>query len=200
MTAFGKMEGTSGRIMLVFHLITEPFGPEISAENASRAINFIRTYLIPSFRYTLGELSGGVDESMDAWVTAHVVQLSGEKETITLRELKRAAKTKIAKMRDVERMSRFDSDLAIREAMALMEKWNYVALISENGVRNHYEWAINPHLSSLFSEYRDKIIMAKQKQLDDAYTKVTMKDNKGHPIVHHKALGWREDMIKQEKS
>ena len=154
MTAFGKFEGTAGRLCLLFHIIETPFNLQVSLDVVQRVVKLVKTYLIPSFRFTLGEV-GGVD-TLIGWLTDVVIQRSDLPE-ITLRDLKRAGKRRFEKMN-----THAAGDLIIA-AMLDLEAAQWVIRIDDlmkerQGVA---VWAINPAIRDTFDVKRREIIAAK---------------------------------------
>ena len=47
MTAFGKLEGLAGRLILLTHIIESPFSPTVNADVVRRMVSMIRGYVIP---------------------------------------------------------------------------------------------------------------------------------------------------------
>lgn len=164
MTAFGKLEGTCGRLALVLHLIERPFAREVSAEIVERAVDLVRGYLIPALRYSL---SDPTSTGLDQWVADHIVHISGDTATVTLRELKRSAR------RQLEGMTEWARDQAILDAMGTLEQGRWVAQTSSDLNRHAASWTIHPALASLFADHRRAVIAAKQRHLDYAYRHAT---------------------------
>lgn len=163
MTAFGKLEGLCGRLMLVFHLIEDPFNPEVSDDLTQRVIDLIKSFIIPSMRYAFdGEFAGIA--SFDVWVMDHIMRISDKSET-TLSDIKRSAR------RQLENVNPWQQDQMVFSAMYVLEHANWVKRIDDGSrERNHYAaWAINPALATEFEDYRKKIIAARQQQLDYMY-------------------------------
>lgn len=162
MTAFGKVEGLTGRLMLVFHLLESPFSLTVSADLAARCIQLAKSYLIPAFRYALAEL--GNVSNFDTWVKEYVIH-NADLDTLTLSEVKRSAR------RQLGITSAFQADQMVVCAMHALEKSRWVLRL-DDGSKEHQHiatWAINPALKTQFSDYRREVIEAKQRQLDGIY-------------------------------
>lgn len=196
MTAYGKLEGLAGRLMLVFHTMQSPFQTTVTENTAMRVIDFIRTYVIPALRFLLNG-AADQDESFEEWIINHIVQLSGEVQTVTLRDLKRSSKNRIKTLTKKGMYSNYEVDVAIRDAMYGLEQCGYVILVDEDARRNSYTWSVNPHIATMFHDYRKQRIIAHQKVLDDCYHKLT-ESGRTENAVHNKAIGfnteWREEM------
>jgi hypothetical protein len=158
MDGLGKIDGLCGRIMLVYHLIADPYNPFISGATAAMACHMVKTYLIPSMRYVLGDIGGMASGSVDKWITQHIMYLSGEAQFVTLSNLKRSAKRKI------ENMQPHHADQAIIDAMAMLETHGWVAITQHD--RKTMQWAINPRLAAIDREGKQKAIDAKQRIYD----------------------------------
>lgn len=156
MTAFGKLEGTAGRLILLFHVLEKPFSTIVDAGVVHRVIQLIRSYLIPAYRYALGEVAG-VDV-FDQWVCDHIIH-HYDKGQITLSELKRSAR------RALDGKSVWTQDQMVIGAMATLETAKWVVRIDDGSRENHHhaEWAINPILGEQFKEHRKRVIQARQR-------------------------------------
>ena len=158
MTALGKIEGLTGRLALVFHLIENPYSTEVSEEVMVRTIKIVKTFIIPSYRYVFNVLGGITENSLDQWIMEHVIQLSGECHSISLSDIRRSARRKI------ENMTSTNADREIMQIMDWLQSQAWVNLIDET--KRSATWAINPHLAEVFRETRGKVIQAKQRMLD----------------------------------
>ena len=169
MTAFGKLEGTTGRLILLFHLIESPYAPVVAVSTVQRVVAIVKSYVIPAFRYALGAVGGMVDDSLDVWITNHIIHLAGEQEHVSLRELKRSAKRKLSKF------TPWQAEQALRDSMTMLEQCGWVVVVDDSGKASHTVWAINPHLATMFKDYRLEIIKARQRQLDEIRSNVLAK-------------------------
>jgi len=163
MTAFGKLEGTAGRLILLMHLMECPFSPTVDVGIVERVVKLIRGYVIPAFRYALGELAGVLDDSFDQWMTDYIIQVSSEVQTVDLRSLKRSAR------RQLENKNEWQKDQMVLDAMYTLEKAGWVMQIEEKMTKHHVVWAINPSIATMFREHREKVIKAKQRHADYIY-------------------------------
>lgn len=168
MTAFGKLEGTAGRLILMFHMIESPYETHVSVDVVKRVIRLVKTYLIPVFRYALGEVVGA--SSFDVWVTDHIIHHC-DKPTVTLSDLKRSAR------RQMDGQSVWQQDQMVLGAMQVLEGVGWVMRLDDGTKENqHYAlWAINPDLATKFKDHREEVIKAKQRQMDEIY-KLSKKD------------------------
>jgi hypothetical protein len=157
-TAMGKIEGLLGRFTLVNHIIENPFSHIVSGDCIKRTIQFIRGYVIPSYRFTFGDYSG-VD-CYDAWITERVIQ-EADKPQITFSELRRSAKRQTMYMTDHQ------VEQATVSAMDLLESVGWVKLLEQS--RGSYTWSINPDLAVRFKQERQIILDAKKRQLEEIY-------------------------------
>jgi len=162
MTAFGKLEGTAGRFILLFHVMENPFCPQVDVDVVHRVVRFLRTYLIPAYRYAFGEVGGS--SSFDTWVTDHIIHYC-DRQTITMSEIKRSAR------RQLDGAGPWQADQMVLNAMQVLEVAGWVIRMDDGTKENqHYaQWAINPNLAQQFGDYRKKVIQAKQRQLDEIY-------------------------------
>ena len=167
MTAFGKLEGTAGRLVLLMHLIESPFSPYVDAAIVERVVGLVKGYIIPAFRYALGELAGVLDDSFDQWMTDYIIQMSSETQTVDLRNLKRSAR------RQLEGKNEWQKDQMVLDAMHTLEQAGWVMQVDEKMNKHHVVWAINPSIAGMFKEHREKVIKAKQRHADYIYRYAT---------------------------
>ena len=161
MTAFGKIEGLLGRIVLFWHVMHDPYNTRVSLETMGKAIGFIRTYLIPSLRYTHENDLGGND-SFDMWMSDYIVYHC-EQQMMTLSELKHGAR------KQLKTMNTWQKDQAVLGAMYPLEQAGWVMRI-DDGTKEHQhvaQWAINPEIKTIFKAHREKVIKAKQALMDE---------------------------------
>ena len=169
MTAFGKLEGLAGRLILMFHVIESPFNPVVSVDVVHRVVSLVRGYIIPAYRYALGEVGGVITDTFDQWVIDYIVQISGEVHTIDLRSLKRSAR------RPLEGKTDWQKDQAIMDAMLVIEQAGWAVQIESELHKKKVTWAINPTLPEMFKDYRQTVIKAKQRHADYIYRHATAK-------------------------
>jgi hypothetical protein len=167
MTAFGKLEGTAGRLILMMHLMESPFSPHVDVEVVHRVVHIVRGYIIPAFRYALGELAGVLDDSFDQWMTDYIIQVSSDTQTVDLRSLKRSAR------RQLEGKNEWQKDQMVLDAMHTLERAGWVLQIDEKMNKHQVVWAINPSIAGMFREYREKVVKAKQRHADYIYRYAT---------------------------
>ena len=162
MTAFGKIEGTAGRLMCLFHIIENPFSPTVSIDIAARVIHIIKTFIIPSLRYAMNEI--GDSSSVESWITDHIIH-NCDQESILLSDIKRSGRRPLADA------NVWRQDQLVIGAMQLLESMGWVQRADDGSKEHsHYaKWIINPELKELFTEYRNSVIRAKQKRVDEIY-------------------------------
>lgn len=178
MTAFGKVEGLAGRIMLMFHLIESPFALQVSGELAARVIELVKSYVVPAFRYALSELSES--GNFDTWMRDHLIQHC-DTPVFTLSEIKRSAR------RQLEKIGVWQQDQMVFGAMYPLEKARWVMRLDDGSKENQHQaqWAVNPALAEQFKDHRISVIKAKQRQMDEIY-KLSTKEKpkvKGHHLI-----------------
>lgn len=181
MGAFGKTEGLVGRIALVWHLLENPTGNELSADLLRRAIRFVKEFIIPSFRYVYGEVGGLQMGGIESWLADYVVQNS-DKDFIKLSEIKVSAKRQLE---NLNIRNTLEKNNVIRDGMITLEIHKWVMMVEENG--RTIVWAINPRIREMFKEYRQEVIRIKQKRLDEI-KRITdaNRAKKGLPAVERK--------------
>ena len=189
MTAFGKLEGLAGRLILLFHVIEAPYDIEVSVDVTERVIRLVRGYIIPSLRYSLGEVGGLADDSLDQWMTDHIIHICDEKQIVTLRELKRSAR------RPLENIPEWQKDQMVMDSMLMLEQSGWVMQVEEQFNKRHVVWAVNPELPNLFKDYRQQVIKAKQRHVDEIYKLAVNSPNyKGRKLVK----GYDPDTMDEE--
>lgn len=160
MQAFGKIEGLVGRLVLLMHMMLEPFQINVSEETARRAIDMATSYLIPSMRHIYnGEMVGA--NSLDQWMADFIIQYA-DRDKITMSEIKQSAR------RQLEGMGPAQTTSAILGAMWRVQSLSWVARMDDGTAehRGHAEWAINPSIRQQFAEHRLEVIAAKQRMMD----------------------------------
>ena len=162
MTAFGKLEGTTGRLILVLHLIDTPFAPMVAADTVRRAIDLVRGYVVPAIRYAVHTV-GAAGDGFDQWITDWVIHIAPDKATVSLRDIKRSAR------RPLEGKTDWQKQQAIVDAMDTLEAARWVVKLEDEPNKQHIVWAINPSLATMFADYRLKVLKAKQRHADYIY-------------------------------
>ena len=163
MTAFGKLEGLAGRLILMFHLVESPFSPVVSADLVHRVVALVRGYVIPAYRYALGEVGGVITNDFDQWMIDYIIQISGDTTMVDLRSLKRSAR------RPLEGKTDWQKDQAVMDAMLVVEQAGWAVQVENELHKKRVTWALNPGLPEMFKEYRQKVIKAKQRHADYIY-------------------------------
>jgi hypothetical protein len=163
MTAFGKLEGLAGRLILMFHLVESPFSPVVSADLVHRVVALVRGYVIPAYRYALGEVGGVITNDFDQWMIEYIIQISGDTQMVDLRSLKRSAR------RPLEGKTDWQKDQAVMDAMLVVEQAGWAVQVESELHKKRVTWALNPGLPEMFKEYRQKVIKAKQRHADYIY-------------------------------
>jgi len=169
MTAFGKLEGLAGRLILLFHIIESPFMPQVSADVVHRVVSLVRGYIIPAYRYAFGEVGGAIEHDFDQWVIDYIVQISSDAQTITLRDLKKSAR------RPLEGKTDWQKEQAVMDAMLTLENAGWVVQVENELNKKRVTWAINPSISEAFKDYRKEVLKAKQRHADYIYRYATAK-------------------------
>ena len=161
LTAFGKLEGVVGRLALVWHVIETPFSVTVSADLMRRVVAFVKSYVIPAYRYAFGDNS---DNSFDQWIIEHIIQHS-DKPTLTLSEIKRSARRRIGDKQI------WLQDQIVLSAMKPLEDGQWVIRMDDGSKERLHiaEWAINPGLKTMFADYRKEVVAAKQRQRERMY-------------------------------
>jgi len=162
MTAFGKLEGLCGRLMLLFHLIEDPYSSKVSGSIAARVIRLVNEFVIPSMRYAFVDLLGV--KSYDRWMVDYVATMS-DSEMIRLPEMRRAIISQL-KIKDTA----FVAD-GLMVATKLLEKTHWL-FRADDGRREHQgyaEWTVNPYLREMTETRRQKIADAMDRVKNNRY-------------------------------
>ena len=163
MTAFGKLEGLAGRLVLVIHVMENPFSIMVGKDVVERVIDLLRGYIIPAYRFALGEVGGMFDDSFDKWVIDHIIHISADNQAIDLRTLKRSAR------RQLEGKTEWQKDQLVLDAMLILEQAGWAIQVESELHKHKVTWALNPSISTMFKEYRERVIVAKQRHADYIY-------------------------------
>jgi hypothetical protein len=151
------------------------------------AIELIRSYVIPAYRYSLYELGGSDGREFDKWLVDHIIQISGDTLTVNSTDLRRSARRPLAAVTG----NKFVQDELIGDGMHYLERAGYVAQLDESK-RGIVTWAIDPRLATLYPEHRLKIIKAKQRQADERHRIVT---SNGVDMERRIVRGYKPDMM-----
>ncbi len=173
--ALGKLEGTCGRIALVFHLLSDPFNPEVSSETMARACAVTQSYIVPALAYVYMEIADLDSTAFYQWIMRHIVYQAGHVATISLSDIRRSARRQIAKV------GAGKVDLMIRDGMDWLATRGYVSLLSDKG--RIVTWAINPKIANREDKYRQGIVEAKQRLYDGIHRKGSGKIKRSKPQV-----------------
>ena len=169
MTAFGKLEGLAGRLILMFHVVESPFNPVVPVDVVHRVTSLVRGYIIPAYRYALGEVGGAIANDFDQWMIDYIIQISGDTQTVDLRSLKRSAR------RPLQEKTDWQKDQMVMDAMLVVEQAGWAVQIESELHKKKVTWAINPTLPEMFKDYRQTVIKAKQRHADYIYRYATAK-------------------------
>ncbi len=159
MTAFGKLEGTCGRLALVLHIIENPFSPTVSRDTMQRAIEIVRSYVLPALRYSLDGLGGG--SPFLKWLVDWIA-CNAEDTQVTLSVIRNRAHKRF-----FENLTPYQTDFLIISTMMDLEDRQWVTRLDDGSQehRHHAVWAINPRLITQFSAYRARRDSIKRERL-----------------------------------
>jgi len=158
MTAVGKVEGTVGKLALVFHLMETEGMTSISLDVMQRVVAFVKTYVIPSYRYTYSEIGGVKGFDFTIWITNYVIKKSEKIIDLTLSGLKRAATQQFGQMQITDN---FKKDVIIRDEMILLESYYWVVPVGDKNTK----WRITKELTEHFHTYRKEVISDRENLL-----------------------------------
>lgn len=167
MTAFGKIEGLVGRLVLVFHMIEHPFTPVVETAMVNRVVALAKDYIIPAFRYVF---CSPASDSLYRWVKDYILQ-NCDRQLISMSDIKKSGRVQF------EGLNPWQQTTTVLLAMAPLEEARWV-MRTDDGEREHQhkaEWLINPQLREKFKEERRKIVAAKQAVQDRIQRTATVK-------------------------
>lgn len=153
MTAYGKIEGTCARLILLFHIMENPHNPSVDISIVKRVIELVRLFIIPSLKYALIEITGL--RNVVVWVAEKVIQ-NGESDRITLTELRRGATLYFKNLHS----GQIEDMLLV--AIKQLEDASWLTRL-DDGKKERLgvaEWAINPDLGELTKQRRERIAEA----------------------------------------
>jgi hypothetical protein len=184
LTAFGKLEGLVGRLILVFHAIETPYEPSIQPELVDRVVKLARQYILPAYRYLFDE--EGSMSSFDIWLTDHIIQ-HADKPTITSGAIRSSARRQFEKAKLTNPMAQSQW---IMSGMYALEQRHWVARADDGGGehKGNAEWHINPELVKMFSDYRKAVIRAKESRRAEIREKVPEGSRHKNGRVHGSEL------------
>lgn len=147
MTAFGKIEGTLGRLILLFHLIEAPFSQTVSKNLVERVIQIVKGFIIPSLRYVLSEVAE--TNTFDHWVYDYVIQ-NCHLTNVTLSDIRRSGR------RRLEHVPTWKASEMVIKAMHTLEDAFWVRREDDGSAEHRHQakWSINPTLIKHFEAYR----------------------------------------------
>ena len=160
MTACGKLEGTTGRLIMVFHLLDNPFSTTVSKQTVDNVVQFIKNYVIPCYRYAYDHIVGDNEQdSMERWLFEWILYHCEWITEVSSTDLRRAARRKFPD----EKASRFEKNELISTAMAALEYAKWVIRIEDYERKGVIKWAINPLIFPMFKQDRQEIVKKRQK-------------------------------------
>lgn len=156
-TAFGKITGLAGRLILIFHALESPFGDVVPVGLVERVIRIVRQFIVPTYRYVFDQ--DGSMSAFDQWMMEYIIQYA-DVDRITMSELKRSARRPFEKAGIKQPWAQNEWVIA---SMLFLEKMGWVARVDDGSAENrgHAEWMINPHLKTTFRSYREAVVRAK---------------------------------------
>ena len=155
--AFGKLEGNVGRIALIMHMVTTPMSPIVNHMTMINAVHFVKQYLIPIYKFTLGDTGGFTQDSVAQKVLEYVLMHSEQLE-LTLSMVRQGVRKHLE---DVPLMQR---NALIHDAMGRLESMDWVTCLND-----HYSkasWVIHPGVKTVFADHRKRLIKAQQRIRD----------------------------------
>jgi len=180
-TALGKLEGNCSRLILLFHIILDPYCPIVTVETVNRAIGLMQKFFYQMLRYTFMTVGQQRDELGQAVIDA-VIQCSTAKTVMSMSDLRR-----MTKRTSGHEIYNFQNDQMIRATVEelIAEGWM-------NYLQDHPRqptFVINPEIATVYREHRQNIIKAKQMVIEAIGEEMT--ERTGRPVkMTHAAIGY----------
>lgn len=186
MTAFGKIVGLAGRLILMFHILEAPFADAVSVDIVDRVVRIVREYVVPTYRFVFDK--DGSTTEFDMWIVEWVIQ-HADAEKITLAEIKRSARRPFEK---ANLKTTWQQNEWVIGAMHLLEKMHWVHRTDDGSQesRSVAEWLVNPHLKTMFKDYREAVVRAKLEWNEHRIAKA----RSHHPVYVH-GMDMLEDRV-----
>jgi hypothetical protein len=187
-TAFGKITGLAGRLILIFHAIESPFNPVVGSDTVERVVRIVREYVVPTYRYVFD--AEGSMSAFDAWIVEHIIQ-HADKPSVTMGDIKRSARRQFEKAKVMQNWHQNEWTIC---AMYILAEMNWVRRIDDGSKESqgHAEWLINPHLATTFQDYRAAVVKAKlqrdRERLDKAGITYTNPYQHGAEVLEYVQL------------
>lgn len=153
--AFAKIDGILGRLILIDHVMTDPFSQTVGLDSVRRMIDFVQEYLLPSYRYVYGHFTG-VD-TFDGWIAEYVIRNS-DKSSLTLSQIRNESRAQR------KGLSAREQESAITGGMDLLESYNWLKMTHRD--KDNITWTLNPDVAKAFEAERIARNEAKQRQMD----------------------------------
>jgi hypothetical protein len=162
LTAFGKLEGTLGRLALIWHVVESPFSIEVGKDLIDRVILFVQRYVVPAYRQAFGEMSGD-RTTFDEWLADWLI-LNSDETVVTMSQIRAAYGGRWAGL------NKWAQDQWILGGMALLEEARWVKRYDDGSMehRHQAEWAVDPRLQNAFTTHREKLKSAARRRAAQA--------------------------------
>lgn len=155
MEAYGKMTGLCGRIAFILHLLESPAMTVVQASTVQQAVNLIRSYVIPAYRYMTSNATKHEPLAVD--MLRYIIQVAPETDVVKPVDFQRSLRSRFGSMlmRDIRPMLE-------RDAIDIEEAGYIVRMPGET--RDSVQWFINPivKVDSGFDALRKRIAVAKK--------------------------------------
>ena len=176
-TALGKLEGNCARVMLLFHIIDNPYDHEIPRATVRRVCRLFQEFFYLSLRYVFNEI-GSEGKGISQNVFDLVLQWASVRPTITLHDIR--SRTKHLAKEDSRRL-----DERIRSIMDDLTAMGYVTMHQDHP--RYPVWAINPAIADAHAKHRANIIKRKRELVDNIKRVAEAKHDReidfGNPVI-----------------
>lgn len=181
--AIGKLFGLTGRIALVFHLISNPSSNQVDISTVHMAINWVKSYVIPALRHFYG--LGDKQESLDQWVAEYI--LCAPETVLSVSEIQRGARRILERLK----LSGYRATESVEHCMTTLERSGWAIPLPLNPHEKSQRYAINPQIAVKQADKRQQVAMIRQSRIEDV--RAIMSRIAGREVRQTIARGLRRD-------
>ena len=158
--AIGKLFGLTGRIALVFHLISNPGSNQVDLNTVHMAIDWAKNYIIPALRHFYG--LGDKQESLDQWVAEYI--LCAPETVLSTSEISRSARRILERLK----LTGYRASESIGYCMEGLCNAGWTIAIPLGHGEKSPRYAINPQIAVNQADKRQQVAMVRQSRIEHA--------------------------------
>lgn len=158
--AIGKLFGLTGRIALVFHLISNPGSNQVDLNTVHKAIDWVKSYVIPALRHFYG--LGDKQESLDQWVAEYI--LCAPETVLSASEITRSARRILERLK----LTGYRANESIGYCMEGLCNAGWTIAIPLGHGEKSPRYAINPQIAVNQADKRQQVAMIRQSRIEHA--------------------------------